>query len=62
MMAEASTTVRSPSCKTGNLPIGHSVFSSAKAALPSSSRNANGVSFSYSAISAFWQKDEKGWA
>ncbi|MNR66805.1 hypothetical protein D3C85_1904960 [compost metagenome] len=55
MMAVASTTVQSPSCKTGNFRTGHSAVSSAKAASPSSSLNSNGVLFSYSAISAFWQ-------
>jgi hypothetical protein len=27
-----------------------------------SMRNSNGVSFSYSVISTFWQYEEKGWA
>ena len=43
-----------------NLPTGHSAVCSAKTDSPSSNRNSNSVSFSYSAINAFWQQDEKG--
>jgi hypothetical protein len=63
MMLDSGTVwFRASSRNTGNLPIGHSFSSAARSA--SSPRltmfGVNGVSFSYSAISAFQQNDDSG--
>ena len=54
---------RASSRSTGNFPIGQSLRNAARSA--SSIRlticGANGVPFSYSAISALWQNDASGW-
>ena len=48
---------------TGNLPIGQSRRNAARDASSERStiRGSKGVPFSYKAMSAFWQKDERGW-
>jgi hypothetical protein len=65
MMVLDSGTVRSlaSSRSTGILPTGQIFVSSAlEASFSNSTRcGSNGVPFSYSAMSAFWQKDESGW-
>ena len=59
MIAVASTIVRSPSTRIGNLPIGQRAANSAPVAGFSgdSTRGVNGVAFSCSAISAFCEYD-----
>ena len=64
MMLDSGTVwSRASSRSTGNLPIGQSFKSAARSAsLPRSTRfGANGVSFSYRAISAFQQNEASGW-
>ena len=64
MMMLDSTSVRSPSRSTGMRCRGQSDACSARfcSCSASSMQNSNGVEFSYSAISTFWQYDENGWA
>ena len=64
MMLDSGTiSFRASSCSTGNLPIPHSFTNAARASgLPRSTRyGVNGMSFSYSAISAFQQNEDSGW-
>ena len=63
MLDSGTVSSRASSRSTGNLPIGHSFNSAARSAgLPRSTEfGVNGVSFSYSAISAFQQNDASGW-
>src|SRR6478609_472792 len=64
MMLDSGTiSPRASSCSTGNLPIGHNFNSAARSAglERSTEFGLNGVSFSYSAISAFQQNDASGW-
>ena len=65
MMMLDSGTMRSfvLSRSTGNFPIGQIFESAARSSslLRSTSCGANGVSFSYSAISAFQQNEDSGW-
>src|ERR1700730_19106056 len=63
MLVSGIVSPRASSRSTGNLPIPHSLSSAARST--GSPRltefGVNGMSFSYSAISAFQQNDDKGW-
>src|SRR4051812_15791002 len=63
MLDSGTVSPRAASSRTGNFPIGHSRASAARSSAfeRSTSRGVNGVPFSYSATSAFWQKEESGW-
>src|SRR5437879_13218783 len=63
MLDSGTVSFRAPSRSTGNLPIPHSFTNAARSAgLPRSTRfGVNGMSFSYSAISAFQQYEASGW-
>ena len=63
MLDSGTVSFRASSRSTGNLPIPHSFTSAARSAgLPRSTRfGVNGMSFSYSAISAFQQYEASGW-
>ena len=63
MLDSGTVSFRASSRSTGNLPTPHSFTSAARSAgLPRSTRfGVNGMSFSYSAISAFQQYEASGW-